>query len=204
MNLLKKLLGYLGIILWLSVFLACQSLRQSATTVSTVIAEESPALPHDSVQIHIQPQNLSEDLSLFSTKNDELLLLIYAREGENSLPEMIFHRFFLADTSFQSTQFSLSTTNTPDSATWVILLLEMDSDKSLEQIDPTIRIHFDEILSLSQQRDMPGLVRFLGKDDLLGMKEIRFADLSTTSIQFMMEGIQKMDKYAYLVQLKAF
>lgn len=164
-------------------------------TMSSVMAQDTSA-----ISIRISPVNLSEDMSLFSTKNDELLLLIYQKRPEQ-LPELIFSKAFMADTSFTETKADMHLPPHTEEDSLFLLLLEKDSQHTIEQIDPVIRLSYDKIYSLYEARDTPALVSYLGKDDLLGMAHIDLRDFLSKTLLLEFKGIQKMDRYAYLVYL---
>ena len=163
-------------------------------TFLILIGFTSKAQGVDSSQIIISSSNLSEDMNYSLTKDDELLLLIY--EFNDSIKSLkspvLVHRFNLNEHKKSDTINWVK----PVSNNFLLFLIELDSDKTNFEIDPVVRVYFEEIQTCFTKRDYYCLEQYLGDEDLLGVKQLS----TPTNLSF--KGIHKLDKYVYSVSLK--
>lgn len=150
--------------------------------------------------IKIVGLNLSEDFSLLSTKNDELLLFIYPFEIDsiNLQPPDLISRFTFDSLNKVHIYEGYPRKSLPETA--LFLLIEQDTGTSPDCIDSVYRRHHSEINRLFHKRDALSLEKFLGDDDILALKIIP-AFNTTGNIQFYISGIFRADKYHYEVQI---
>lgn len=122
--------------------------------------------------LEIVAKDLSEDVSVMSSQNDELLILIYELSGEDSiLNAPVFVSQFILDTSGREEKMDkLSFTKNR----YQIFLIELDDDRAVGQIDPVIRIYKNEILKHFKDKKYNLLQTYLGDNDLLGYSELTF------------------------------
>lgn len=178
-------------------------LLTSCTQRLTPANEANPTLaPSDSVFIYLKANNLSEDMSkILSTKNDELLVLIYEHKAEGALLAPLYHKSLVMDADKKEARLFWKTDTASLKQDLLFLLIEQDFDRPLEQLDPTFRIHHTAILEAYRKRDYQAIKKFFGSEDLLGYKVIR-AEEAQNPIQFKIEGVHKLDWYEYEVQLQ--
>lgn len=139
----------------------------------------------------ITSADLSEDVSTFSTKDDELLLLLFLPNspwGEPILQEYIRLSKQQMQAKRQVSEFPL-----PDSVFY--FLLEIDSEKKVDAIVPLIKKHADTLIPAFQKKDYTLIRKLLGDEDILGLG--RWSTQHPLDIQ----GRHKIDRYAYRIEL---
>ncbi|MEQ9167033.1 MAG: hypothetical protein RLO12_12315 [Fulvivirga sp.] len=155
----------------------------------------------DSISIKISAINLSEDLSVISTKNDELLILIYELKDTAALSEPVLQKQFNVDKSNPSRLIYWNNFNQSAVKKYLLVLVERDSDVSTEQIEPVLRVHHKEINDAFRQKNYSEIEKYLGDEDILGFYEFSAKELSNNSfIKF--KGTYKMDRYEYIIQFE--
>ena len=145
--------------------------------------------------------DLSENLSRISTKNDELILLIYQNGKTNDLPNLIFQEYFVLDSLDNSNQFSFNISEKTDTIL-TFVLIEMDSKKTLEQIEPVVRINLDNMYETKISEEKKSITKFLGDDDLLGIEKIYLSDFISKNSAIVFEGVKIFDWYNYEILIK--
>ncbi|MEO9483002.1 MAG: hypothetical protein ABJG47_06130 [Ekhidna sp.] len=146
-----------------------------------------------SVKIMVASTNLSEDLSVASSKNDELLLLIYEfSEKVDKLGEPVFIKSFDFREDRMNAIFDWTILKSKKE-NYLFFLIERDSDKSELQVDPVLRIHSESIIECFDNRDYLCIEKYLGDEDLLGYK--RFSVPSEHELN----GVYKLDRFNYTI-----
>lgn len=141
------------------------------------------------VQLTVSSTDLSEDMSLSSTKNDELLLLIYKVENDSAvLKELVYDTAFVFDKDHKVIQLEWLG---QENSKYLYFLLEMDSDKTSVQLDPVLRVYYKEVLAAFNKRDYTGIEKYLGDEDVL------VANYFTIPYEHVYKGVYKADKYHY-------
>jgi len=158
--------------------------------VNTVAhAQIVPPKVADSLSISITAKNLSEDMSRFSSGEDELLLLLFENDSIQLSDPILIQKFnFSTIDSTQRVQISYRESNE-----LVLFLLELDSDTPEVQIVPIIRIQYLKILEAFRERNYNKLEQFLGDEDILGIEKI---DINRQQ-HLQLKGRYKLDKYSY-------
>lgn len=144
------------------------------------------------VSIQLRANNLSEDFSVVSSKSDELMLIIYEYENDSTVltEPVLVESFFLNENKNEKmSDWKLLNLDLE----YIFFLIEMDSDKTIYQLDPVFRIYFPEIINAFKGRDYLSIEKFLGDEDLLGYA--RFSIPSSHQLQ----GVYKLDKFDYTV-----
>lgn len=188
---------FIGILI---ILLGCNGSKKLAENSHHVETKNKRA-SIDSLTIKVNGINLSEDMSAFSTGNDELLILIYnLKEGP-----------ILDPLRFVAT-IALGQKHRIDSAIWPIqidsiqekvlfLLIEQDAVTPISQLDPVIRIQYKTIIQLYHEKKYPQLMKYLGEEDLLGLQIISKTQLKLP-LELHFKGIHKLDKYEYRIEIK--
>ncbi len=141
------------------------------------------------VQLRVSSTDLSEDMSLSSTKNDELLLLIYKIENDTTpLRELVYDTAFVFDKDRRVIQLEWMG---QENSKYLYFLLELDSDKTSVQLDPVLRIYYKEVLAAFNKRDYTAIEKYLGDEDVL------VANYFTIPHAEDHKGVYKADKYHY-------
>ena len=160
---------------------------------ATKAQEDSPL---DSVNVKILSTDLSEDMSVVSSKNDELLILVFKFSdslGQLSKPSFI-QEFVFDERQMEMEGFWL--TNRSDSMAYLFFLLELDSKKTEVQISPVLRVHYKRVIECYNQRDYNCIQKFLGDEDVLGYGYF------TVPSKHELNGVYKLDRYTYRVEFE--
>lgn len=178
-------------------FLPCTLLLQ---IVKTPAITSALYIARDSVSVSINAVNLSEDMSTLSSKNDELLLLIYTFDDTTKLNQPILTAYFVLD----SAQRKNTTTHTVSEGVnnLLLILAELDTDRTPDVAEKMIRKNFRSIMGCIERKDLIALQKYVGDDDIIGIKKLTKAD-RTKGINFSFQGRYKLDKFLYRIELKA-
>jgi len=182
--------------------LVCTSLLSFSSCqrhLVTAHAETAATLP-DSIegryQLTVGALELAEN-NVLSTQVDEIVVLAYVLSAE------AFDSPLLAATaSFSESKPRRAWPLEPiknDTSALVFFLIEMDTDKTIEQIEPVIRLNGHKLLVALNSRDKEAIRRYLGDDDLLGSITI---DLNKQK-EYVQEvsGVHLFDEYTYRLTL---
>ena len=153
----------------------------------------------DSISVSINALNLSEDMSRISTKNDALYLLVYTWKDSSDLSEPLLHMSCVLTDSVRMEQ-RTKAWNASVANDFLLLLIERDSDRSLDQIDPVIRVHYSKILDGFRSRDYKLIKEYLGDEDLLGFTRFSFPESSEYHGEF--KGVHRLDEFDYSIHLE--
>jgi hypothetical protein len=143
--------------------LLCTSLLLSA-----ILSLKGAPLFVDSLKIQIEAVNLSEDMSTLSSKNDELLLILYDFSDTSKLYNPILSEFFILDTVRRTEEIHFFYSDVQHDV--LLFLIEQDTDRSPDQIELIVRKNFKQIMSLYRNRDLIPLQKIIGDDDIMGIK----------------------------------
>ena len=81
----------------------------------------------------------------------------------------------------------------------ILFLIEMDTEKKLEEIEPLLRKNYRELLKAYSTKNYSVIEKYLGDDDLLGIKVIpNFKNPETIE----WSDIYRMDRFSYELILK--
>lgn len=200
------------LILLVIFFVSC-SIQRVNTTDQNIESTDShllsePPSVSKTINVVLKGKDLSEDLSVVSTKNDEILLLIYtyptvhlnsAGTSETlDAPVLVSKANIDQYNREHSAQWSI--TNYDQEKRFLLLLIEQDEQTPIEQLDPIIRVNHRSILKAYQGRDYSGLKKYLGDEDLLGVCFIDSKEIQKEEM-YSFRGVHKLDKYDYTVRL---
>jgi hypothetical protein len=145
----------------------------------------------------IKAIDLSEDMSLMSSKNDELLFLIYKAPVVGPLLDSpAFVKSFVLDTANRTKAFDI---NIDKDENYFLFLIEMDDDRTTEQIDPVIRIYNRPVITIYQKQLYEDLYKYLGDNDLVGFLDLKGSD---SGKEYRIQGRQNLDPFNYLIQIR--
>lgn len=149
--------------------------------------------------ITVEAVNLSEDMSTLSSRNDELIMLIYEFSDSTKLTAPLFTEYFVLDSIHRVKEFRITISNSTQKVLFV--LIEADTGKTPALIEKGFRARFREIINSFLQKDRAGLFKYLDDEDMMGFKVIsNLNGLSQESFSF--QGRYKLDKFHYKVTLK--
>lgn len=153
----------------------------------------------DSVSVSINALNLSEDMSTLSSKNDEVLLLIYAFDDTTKLDKPILAKYTVLDSAQRKSMMTFAVSN--DQSDILLILAELDTDRTPDVAEKMIRTNFRNIIACLDKKDLVALQKYVGDDDIIGIKKLEKTDL-TKGISFSFQGRYKLDKFLYRIELK--
>lgn len=164
-----------------------------------VPAKAALSANQDSLSVTITGVNLSEDMSTLSSKNDELLLLLYSFDDTIRLKEPLMTEYFVLDSVNRK---QTMTFPTPSTSTDVLLILaELDTERSPDQVEKLIRKNFKSIMNCLEKRDLVTLRQYIDDDDVIGIKTIKTNNLSR-GITFSFQGRYKLDKFLFRIEIR--
>jgi hypothetical protein len=153
----------------------------------------------DTLQLTINALNLSEDMSTLSSKNDEVLVLIYPFVDTTKLPAPIAAEYFVLDSANRKKISRVACP--PHEMPLLFFLAEIDSDKTPAQVELLFRKNFKEIINCINKKDLIALQKYIGDDDLIGFKIIN-KGYQTKGISFTFQGRYKLDKFLYKIDIE--
>lgn len=157
------------------------------------------ANPSDSLKITVNGVNLSEDMSTLSSRNDEILVLLYSFDDTLKLREPILSEYFVLDSANRKKTMNIARPDRSSDA--LFILAELDTERSHDQLEKLIRKNFKAIMSCLEKRDLVTLKQFIGDDDIIGIKTINGNNLYNGTT-FSFQGRYKLDKYLYRIEIK--
>lgn len=154
-------------------------------------------LPNDSISLQVRALSLSEDMSLLSSKNDELLILLYEWEDTGSMQAPLAQWSLVMPARHPGFIKTLPM-NPASEKSWVLLLLiEIDDDLSGEEIEALLRPNLRKLIAAFEDENYTALGQLLGDQDMLGYRIVP-AD-ETLPFQVTLTGRHKFDKYHYVI-----
>lgn len=178
----------IGLILF-GLFVSCSSIINKEKKAYSPLATLGNDFEQETNLLSITAIDLSEDMSRLSTKNDEVFLFIYDYSDTNSLSAPLVSVKHVFDKN--NPNFNLSI---PRKDRLILFFIEEDSFRNIEQVEPVIRVYFKEIMKAT---DYNQLMKFLGEDDLLGVKII-----DNQTKKFTLSGMNSLDKFNYSFVIK--
>ncbi|MFY0598392.1 MAG: hypothetical protein JXR03_01890 [Cyclobacteriaceae bacterium] len=188
------------LLLIMSLVFSCRSLNSSNSSFQGVYPD-SADLTVDSLSIFIKAIDLSEDLSRFSSNNDELLILVYEMNDSLTLGEPLLKKEINLDSAISSKTLVFESWNEPLNGKLFFILIEQDSETPIEQIDPILRVHYKKIAQLFESRNYLGLETYLGDEDVLGIEILEKHKVANEGYAFIISGVYKLDKYKYSISI---
>jgi hypothetical protein len=145
--------------------------------------------------------DLTEDVSRISTKNDELVILLYRDTLSQECPDLIYQDYFIIDSLKTKKSFVLYDSLKYNS-NLTFVFIEVDTKKSLTQIETLVGINLEDISKAQLSGNSKFLSQLLGDDDLIGIKKISTSDLKNKSVVVDFKGIRLFDPYHYQLEIK--
>ncbi len=155
----------------------------------------------DSITIKVESLDLSEDMSRLSSKNDEIMIILYEVSDSEHLNAPIFFRSTVLDAKNRLKYIRGGLNETVDSLDIMFFLLEIDTDKPIEQLDPVLRIYHNQIAKAYRELDYPTIRKFLGDEDFLGFKILTDVTYDTP-VSFSCKGVHRLDEFNYSIEIK--
>jgi len=173
--------------------LACNETKKAVEKTPDIVIENKE------VSIAVKALDLGEDKGALSTKDDEIIMLIYEVGKDDHIGEplvKISHRF---TPEKRDANFDWPNADEYEGKKIMIVLIEQDSDKGIEQIDPVVRVYADQMIQALAVREYTKIEKYLEDDDLLGIKVIEnFSVASSKLVAF--SGVYLFDHYEYQIR----
>jgi hypothetical protein len=154
---------------------------------------------NDSLLLSLNGINLSEDMSTLSSKNDEVLVLLYSFDDTLTLEDPLFSEYLILDSSNRKKQMPVFVSDRTENV--LLIMAELDTDRSPEQVEKLIRKNFKGIMSCLDKRDLIALQQYVGDDDIIGIRILRSKELADKTT-FSFQGRYKLDKFLYRIEIK--
>ncbi|MEL7148248.1 MAG: hypothetical protein AAFO69_17880 [Bacteroidota bacterium] len=140
------------------------------------------------LKVHINALDLSEDMSIVSSGNDELILIAYYDQSA-PLGDPVLTRRVTLDQQNNSDTLSMVIAETKP---LLMFLLEQDTNKKLTAIEPILRVYTEQVIEAYNQMDYKIIEKYLNDDDILGVCSYDWST-ETTIVEF--KSRHKLDKY---------
>ena len=150
----------------------------------------------DTLRINVFAHNLTEDMSTLSSHNDEVLMLLYMFSDTTSLSKPIVSEFFVLDSAQREKQ--ITRPIEMGNVRMLFILMELDTDRSPDQVEHIFRKSYAQILNLFTKKDLIALQKIIGDDDLIGFKVIENSAPGSKQ-NFSFQGRYKLDKFSYRI-----
>ncbi|BDD05166.1 hypothetical protein [Aureibacter tunicatorum] len=164
---------------------------KTLTFISLLLIFNISNAQNQKTRFTISASNLSEDASLLSSNNDEVLFLVY-KDVDGDLGKPVIVEYFVFDSLNTKASFDI---NLDQTSSYKYFLLEMDSDRDYIQIDPILRVHHQAIKECHEKHDYLAVEKYLSDEDILGLGEFKIPD------EIDIKGIYKIDKYSYQINI---
>jgi hypothetical protein len=141
--------------------------------------------------------NLTEDVSRVSSSNDEILLLMYAASDKLTPLQTLERQLLTFDKTHPVFEHQVSVP-LDSSATVVVVLIEIDSERKLEEVNQVVSRQLAGIAKAYRTRQSQQLRKFLEDEDLLGLEVIPVNAFRTgLSKTLVFKGFHLFDEYEY-------
>ncbi|MCB9262476.1 MAG: hypothetical protein H6607_08895 [Flavobacteriales bacterium] len=155
--------------------------------------------PVKTISLTLKAENLSEDLSFLSTKNDEVIWFVYSSIDSNTLGNRLFVDSLVFDDSTRSKTY-LFDADSLKGKKLTFFVYEIDFETPIYKLDTITQNHYKDLIEVFKQNDYSKLREFLGSEDMLGYHVL--TNLTPEqSHTFEISGIHKADKYKYLFEV---
>ncbi len=185
------------------VFLALLSVVFAGCFTKKKIPETITSAPAQKFKVDIRAENLSENGTKVSTQNDEIVFLIYLVSPDTgATPELLLSEYAVFDSLHSAYTFEADLKPSAAGELYFVLV-EIDSDKNKEQVEPVVRLNLRTIAAAYALRDPGKWIIYLGDDDLLGIKTMNVEELNEgQGGRLTMEGMKLLDAYKYSLNVK--
>lgn len=149
--------------------------------------------------ITITANDLSEDLTIFSTDNDECILFVYPVNDSLTADTLLIMEQFQPGIKKKPSTFTTQKEWCKSYPQLMIVLVEMDTERSAKEIEPQVRRQLKKLNSTYTQERLTQGRDVLGDDDLLGARLVNTGNKKES--EFTIEGVHATDLYNYHIKL---
>ena len=191
---------FLTLLTFIFILSSCKTTSNHIVENTTKESRETIKTNDRILKLIISSDDLSEDMSRLSSKNDEILLLFYKISDNPILDSPTHMEKFVFDKKEKNLK-SIFIPNIDKTKKFILFLLEQDSETPIEQLDSTIRINYKKLIEIFNDKDYMEIEKYLGDEDILGIKIIDFQNInSLKTINF--QGVHRFDNYNYSIKIK--
>ena len=152
------------------------------------------------LHVSLTAENLSEDVSKLSTQNDEIVLLAYAvNNNDSAQAPPILCEYAIFDSLQMKYDFISDSIVSSFKGDLAFVLVEMDDDEVKEQVEIVVTPNLSKISKAFKDNDAATLTNYLGDNDLLG---ITFVGNSKKQKPIVISGVHMLDSYKYVLTFK--
>lgn len=172
--------------------------------LSGCVTSSKPQLPEylqhqkyeDQDLLFIQADNLTEDASVLSTQEDEVLIYLYQHLNGGKLESLYSAAHVFSESSrefYEVLNLEIASDNL------LLVLLEQDSDKTIDEYHDIIQTNSRLMTLHHSVKDYKAIESYLGDDDIIAIQWIKYHD---NQMQIH-HGSHRGDQYEYQSMLKS-
>lgn len=184
---------YLITISFLPLLIFSCKTNSGSTSICSDCSDET--IHTDSILIHISADNLSEDFGISSTKDDELIMIIYDYIDSTNLQAPILLERHIFTTTNNEKDLLHPRNQLEKGKKYLFVLLEDDSNKTSIEIELLFRENHQKLKEYHYTLNYKGIKETLGDDDIIGISS--FSLPPSAKLHF--TGNNLADRYSYFV-----
>lgn len=145
--------------------------------------------------LYIEAINLTEDGSVLSSNDDEVLVFLYQLQDGQPM------RFILSgQTTFNDNRVSMTSLDVENQGiNYLLVILEQDTNRPLNIYEDIIVENIDQMILDSRNKDYTSIETYLGDDDIIAIQKMKYPSEQV----YVHYGSHKGDQYEYRSFLKA-
>ena len=155
----------------LLIFISCAGAKQNFIHKSDAKNGETKTTLSESVQLIVRSTNLSEDMSTLSSNDDEVAVFIYNYSDSTITAPPVFSAYFILNKNKMSDTLHYADKISEQNNSVIFFLLEIDSDKKLDEIESEVRMNYKGLINAYNKKDYTEIEKYIGDDDLMGIKK---------------------------------
>lgn len=133
-------------------------------------------------------------MSTLSSNNDEVAIFIYNYSDSVISSKPVFLSYFILNKNKMSDTLHYADKINEQNNTIIFFLLEIDSDKKLEDIETNVRMNYKALINAYSKRDYTEIEKYIGDDDLMGIKKAMNVK-NKRPVNFEFNDIYQMDRF---------
>lgn len=154
----------------------------------------------DSIILRVQALDLTEDMSLVSSKNDEVVILIYEVIDSLKQVKLVSIGSFVLTNQKNNRKLAWANSENLSGKVFSIVIVERDTEESNSQIESTVKSKYFEIKDHFVKQGNFKIEKYLSDNDIIGIKAVHDFD-KIDKLDFEFSGFFKLDKYIYQMTL---
>jgi hypothetical protein len=154
----------------------------------------------DTLVIHVEALNLTEDGTAMSSQNDEVICLLYQELDSATVIVKMITSFTLTKQRREKTLVVPQDT-VLKTHPYCIFILEQDSDRQASEIATVISSQYNELKRNFRKSGNFATESIIGDDDIIGIHEFK-ALTTKMKTTFTFQGVYRLDRFDYRVEIK--